>query len=298
MGVYCPVRLAWHYVYVRLSSYRSTQAFCRNCLTGYHLHLRSAFLRTTADGIVHEYEPQVPNSYIALEIVKGLLANGTDCILLFVVYSTITNRFCYIKKDKRAHMLTQQIHVGIAVLVFLVGLADSIVFVYAQIYISTHAADDAGAINIFNVYSKIHLCFTGVYCAASLEMFACAVWIFSQSQSCVSRAQKEKEHSCRPRHHISDFLILHLQVSKYLIVMVTPFLVIRSGYNLASAVIYVYLGYDQPDSSGVTSAVLLGIAAVVLYAGLVFMGFCKDWDWQDDSARTGIGRMHAFRTPT
>jgi ABC-type sulfate transport system permease component len=62
--------------------------------------------------------------------------------------------------------------------------------------------------------------------------------------------------------------------------MVTPFLVIRSGTNVAFAVIYVYLAQDEQTSAGVISAVLLGITAVVLYAGLVFMGFEKDWNLQ------------------
>ena len=62
--------------------------------------------------------------------------------------------------------------------------------------------------------------------------------------------------------------------------MVAPFLVIRSATNVAFAVFYVYLGHEQQNSVGVISASLLGITSVVLYAGLVFMGFCKDWSWQ------------------
>jgi len=81
--------------------------------------------------------------------------------------------------------------------------------------------------------------------------------------------------------HISDFPVLHLQVSKYLLVMVTPFLAIHSAANVAFAVLYTYLGHEQQNSNGVISASLLGITSVVLYAGLVFMGFCKDWSRQD-----------------
>jgi hypothetical protein len=128
----------------------------------------------------------VPNAYIALQVIKQLLANGTDCILLFVVYRVISNRFCYIKKNQVAYKSTRQTHVGLAVLVFLIGLVDSVVYVYAQIFIATHDTDDAGAINISNWYRDIHLSFTSLYCAVSLEMFACAVWIISQSQSRVS----------------------------------------------------------------------------------------------------------------
>jgi hypothetical protein len=82
-------------------------------------------------------------------------------------------------------------------------------------------------------------------------------------------------------NRISDFSVLHLQVSSYLLVMVTPFLAIRSAANVAFAVLYTYLGHEQQNSNGVISAGLLGITSVVLYAGLVFMGFCKDWSRED-----------------
>jgi hypothetical protein len=81
----------------------------------------------------------------------------------------------------------------------------------------------------------------------------------------------------------------------YLVMMVTPFLVIRSASNAAFAVIYVYLGHDQQNSTGLIVACLLGIISVVLYGGLVSMGFCKDWAWQNapvfysDTQENGYG---------
>lgn len=66
--------------------------------------------------------------------------------------------------------------------------------------------------------------------------------------------------------------------------MVTPFLAIRSAANVAFAVLYTYLGHEQQNSNGVISASLLGVTSVVLYAGLVLMGRCKDWSWRDEPA--------------
>lgn len=59
--------------------------------------------------------------------------------------------------------------------------------------------------------------------------------------------------------------------------MVTPFLVIRAAVNVAFAVLYVYLLHDQQESFGVLKAALLGLPSVVLYTGLVLIGFSQDW---------------------
>jgi hypothetical protein len=62
--------------------------------------------------------------------------------------------------------------------------------------------------------------------------------------------------------------------------MVTPFLVIRTAVNVAFAVLYVYLLYDQQESFGVIKAALLGLPSIVLYTGLVLIGFSQDWNLQ------------------
>jgi hypothetical protein len=71
------------------------------------------------------------------------------------------------------------------------------------------------------------------------------------------------------------------QISTYPIAMVTPFLVIRSIAALALSIIYVYLANDEQNYIGLINAALLGIAAIIIYAGLVFIGFQKDWSLQD-----------------
>ena len=71
---------------------------------------------------------------------------------------------------------------------------------------------------------------------------------------------------------------MKLQISKCLIALITPFLVHRSTSNLALTTIYVYLAHDEQRSTGVITAVLLGVTSVVVYSGLVIVGFQKDWD--------------------
>jgi hypothetical protein len=92
-----------------------------------------------------------------------------------------------------------------------------------------------------------------------------------------------------------------LQISTYLIVFVTPFLVIRSAAALALGVLYIYLGRDRPKHTGLVEAALLGITAVIIYKGLVFIGFQKDW-YSHDSVTSQVsmqpdGSGSAFMTP-
>jgi len=72
----------------------------------------------------------------------------------------------------------------------------------------------------------------------------------------------------------------HIRISKCLIAIVTPFLVLRSVSNLALTIIYVYVAHDEQKSTGVITAVLLGMSSVVVYTGLV-VGFEQDWDVRD-----------------
>jgi len=77
--------------------------------------------------------------------------------------------------------------------------------------------------------------------------------------------------------------------------MVTPFLVIRSIAALALGIIYVYLANDEQNYTGLINAALLGITAIVIYAGLVFIGFQKDWRLQDGSGSVVMAPQYDSR---
>jgi hypothetical protein len=62
--------------------------------------------------------------------------------------------------------------------------------------------------------------------------------------------------------------------------IVTPFLVIRSISNLALTLIYVYLANYEQKSTGVITAVLLGLTSVAVYTGLVVIGLDNEKDWE------------------
>jgi hypothetical protein len=58
-----------------------------------------------------------------------------------------------------------------------------------------------------------------------------------------------------------------------------PFLVIRSISNLALTLIYVYLAHYEQKSTGVITAVLLGLTSVAVYTGLVVIGLDNEgWE--------------------
>jgi hypothetical protein len=148
-----------------------------------------------ADEIVHEYGLNFLSAYLALPIIKQVLANGTDTTLIYVVYSVIKNRFRFIRSEKNGYEGLQYTHLGIWTLILLFGIADAGLFSYAQVYTLSDGVEETKAINISAWYRNIHLSYTTVYSVVALEMFACAVFISQRSrptQTRVSRARNLK----------------------------------------------------------------------------------------------------------
>lgn len=65
-------------------------------------------------------------------------------------------------------------------------------------------------------------------------------------------------------------------------------LVLRSVANVAFTIFYVYLAHYEQKSTGVIAAVLLGITSVILYTGLVVVGFDKNWKLRGSNVVPGI----------
>jgi len=174
----------------------SNLAFCGTLLKNYNLHMASSFVDTTGVGIAVELETTISFVSTVLLLVKNTIDNGTDTTLIFVVYNVITNRFRNVRRDHDGNASLWYMHFGIAAIKALLGLADAAVGDYAQIITTADGADSDNSVNLANLYGKIHLTYTTVYCAVTLEMLACAVFIFKQSkltgtESRVSKAQKE-----------------------------------------------------------------------------------------------------------
>jgi hypothetical protein len=171
-------------------------AFCETLLKNCNLHMTSSFVDATGTGIADELESSISFISTVLHLVKNTIDNGTDTTLIFVVYNVIMNRFQNVRRGHDGNTSLRYIHFGIAAITALLGLADAAAGDYAQIITTADGADTDNSVNLANMYGKIHLTYTTVYCVATLEMLACAVFIFKQSkltgtESRVSKAQKE-----------------------------------------------------------------------------------------------------------
>jgi hypothetical protein len=174
----------------------SSLAFCGTVLKNYNLHTTSSFVDATGIGIANELESTISYVSTVLGLVKNTIDNGTDISLIFVIYNVITNRFRNVRRNHDGNTSLRYMHFGIAAITALLGLADAAVGDYAQTITTTDGADSDNSVNLANLYRKIHLTYTTVYCVVTLEMLACAVFIFKQSkltgtESRVSKAQKE-----------------------------------------------------------------------------------------------------------
>jgi hypothetical protein len=230
-----------------------------------------------ADEIVHEFGLDMITAYLALPIVKQVLANGTDATLIYIVYSVIKNQFRQIRKG--GYIELQHIHMGIFVLMLLFALGDAGLYSYAQVYTISDYAEESNAITISNWYRNIHLSYIIAYCAVILEMFACAVFIFQRSSLLPKQIRVSSAYKMEKRLYSTDYYCLNSQVPKFLTFIVMPFLVIRSISNLALTLIYVYLAHSEQKSTGVITAVLLGLTSVFSYTGLVMIGLGPETDW-------------------
>jgi hypothetical protein len=151
-----------------------------------------------ADEIVHEYDLDLISAYLALRIIKQVLANGTDTTLIYVIYRVIKNRFCSFRSENNEYQLAQNLHLGIFVLILLFGVSDAGLYSYAQVYTVSDDAEYNKAINISNWYRNIHISYIIVYCVVVLEMFGSAVFILRQKESRVSCAPPRKSNQNIP----------------------------------------------------------------------------------------------------
>jgi len=135
-----------------------------------------------------------------LRLVKNTIDNGTDTTLIFVVYNVIMNRLYRVRRDNDGNTLLRYIHFGIAAITALLGLADAAVGDYAQSITTADGDDSDNSVKLADLYGKIHLTYTAVYCVVTFEMLACAVFVFKQSkltgiESRVSKLERNEDPS-------------------------------------------------------------------------------------------------------
>jgi hypothetical protein len=117
-----------------------------------------------------------------LLVIDKVLSTGTDTALPFVVYRVIKNRLCHIKNNTDGYSALHYAHLGIAGLIVILGVVDAFLDAYSQIFAENDSTEMFYGLDATKWYRNIHMTYTTVYCAAALEMFACAVFIFNKSR--------------------------------------------------------------------------------------------------------------------
>jgi hypothetical protein len=99
----------------------------------------------------------------------------------------IKNQLCYIKNDATAYSGLHYTHLGIAGLLVVLGVVDGFLAGYGQIFADTNSPETFYGLDASDWYRNLHMAYTTIYCAAALEMFACAVFIFNKSKPANTR---------------------------------------------------------------------------------------------------------------
>ena len=73
-------------------------------------------------------------------------------------------------------------------------------------------------------------------------------------------------------------LTTFLQIMTYLLLLVEPFLILRSTALLVVAVLYAFEARTEAPKTTVIEAALWGFPSIFIFTGLVLIQYCKDWE--------------------
>ena len=149
-----------------------------------------------ADEITHETEPDVPEAYLILPILKPILKNGSDVALILMIYRIIKNRNCWVTGDKKCYPKWQLFHNFVKSILVFIGTADAAIYIYAEVTCFTQTqlghlnnAHASGImITVANCYKWVYLAYVAIYLLTALEMCYCAGFI-------LVKAAKKEIHS-------------------------------------------------------------------------------------------------------
>lgn len=153
--------------------------------------VNSGYIRTVADGTVHELQIKVPKAYLVVPALKPVIANGTDVTLIGLIYVIIKNRFHYVRPG--GYKFWHQFHTNaIIVLLTLLALADTFLYIDVQAIawgktIETsvcksvdHNKEIKTLIAMADWYQRIHLIYTCIFLAVTLEIVACILFVLKR----------------------------------------------------------------------------------------------------------------------
>lgn len=176
----------------------------------YANHANSGYIRSVADGIVHELRLDLPRAYLVIPALKPIITNVTDVTLIGLIYLVVENRLLRLKKPGDRHFLSLVHKNVVAVILILLALGDTVSCIYAQVVIydkTVEVTESTGTDTTAKVttlisgptwYRRIHLAYATVYFAIALEIMACALYMHLQSSRALrSRVSVDVEGGSR-----------------------------------------------------------------------------------------------------
>lgn len=165
-------------------------------------HPNRAFARTLGDEVARALFQYLPSFYIFMPILKSVLANVPDTILLYVVYGVIQNGMDFITFYGTATETTwltlffaHKLILPTVMLLF--GIADTCVYLYGQVLVlgitNSSSSSSSSAVNLSGAYACLHLAYVAAYLAVAIEILVCAIFIFR----CASLSQTRSK-VCKP----------------------------------------------------------------------------------------------------
>nr|AUW31169.1 hypothetical protein [Cladonia uncialis subsp. uncialis] len=220
--------------------------------------MTSSFIRTLIDEVIHEYEFSVPKAYLILPSLKPVLDNSTMIGLVAMMYHIAKNRNQWVCGDSMGYLWWQRAHHLAVTTLTLFALADTVLYIYAQVLLWGQI--DVSQINpkvleAANSYGQVHITYTTLYLVVTIEILVWAI--------CV--AWKAWQQNLRSR------------IITYVVILISPFLILRSATTLVFAVLYTYESHTEARWTGVIETALWGLPSIAIFTGLVLIQYRKDW---------------------
>lgn len=232
--------------------------------------------------MIHEYQPTVPKIYLILPSLKPVLNNATDVGLIAMVYRIIKNRNRWVCGDFTGYLWWQRTHSFVVDILILLAIADTALYIYAQVLLFGHQVDqliDPRLAKAANSYKEVHLTYNALYLVTTVEIMGCAIFILWRARAQKLKSRVSYSSTVRPKQRSRSLMLTtFLQIMTYLLLLVEPFLILRSTALLVVAVLYVFEARTEAYKTTVIEVALWGVPSIFIFTGLVLIQYRKDWE--------------------
>ena len=232
--------------------------------------------------MVHEYQPTVPKAYLILPSLKPVLDNATDVALIAMVYRIIKDRNRWVCGDLTGYLWWQRAHSFVVYILIILAIADTALYIYAEVLLFGLQVDqliDPRLAKAANSYKEVHLTYNALYLATTIEIMGCAIFILWRARAQKLKSRVSYSSMIRPKQR-SQLLMstTFLQIMTYLLLLVEPFLILRSTALLVVAVLYAFEARTEAQKTTVIEVAFWGFPSIFIFTGLVLIQYRKDWE--------------------